>query len=69
VTPKEQRDYDQMYLALRRIAQYMTPAQIRRSSEKQYGLGFEECMEYSYENIQGEAKTGLKNVRKLKART
>jgi hypothetical protein len=66
MTPKEQRDYDQMYWALRRITKYTTPAQIRRSSQKQYGLGYEECLEYAYENVLGEAKTGLRRVQKPK---
>jgi hypothetical protein len=66
MTAKEQRDYEQMYCALRRIAKYDTPAQMMRSSRKQWGLDFAECVEYAYENIQGEAKSGLKGVRKPK---
>ena len=52
-----------MYEALKRITRYQTPSQLRRSSGKQWGLGYEEAMEYAYENIQQEAKDGLKGVR------
>ncbi len=58
------RDYAQMYEALRRILKYATPDQLRRSSQKDWGLEYEEALGYSYENIQGEARSGLKNVRK-----
>jgi hypothetical protein len=51
----EQRYYD----ALKRITEYQTPARMRRSSEKDWGLPFEEHLEYAYENIQQEAKTAI----------
>lgn len=54
--------------ALRRIATSMTPQQLRRQSELAYGLEYEEVLEMAYENIQGEAKTALKGVRKTKLR-
>jgi len=50
--------------ALRRIAAYMTPAQLRRQSERKYGLTFEESLEMAYENVIGEAKAALRGVRK-----
>lgn len=62
---KIERDYAQMYNALKRICAYQTPDQMRRGSSKQWGLDdAEECIGYAYENIQSEAKAGLKGVRK-----
>ncbi|MGA7885253.1 MAG: hypothetical protein WCA44_05875 [Acidobacteriaceae bacterium] len=66
MTEKEQRDYQQMYQALKRILTYQTPDQLRRSSCKKWGREYEEALEYSYENIQGEARSGLKGVRNIK---
>jgi hypothetical protein len=53
-----------MYNALKRIAKgYQTPDQLRRNCDKQYGLGFEESLEMAYENLQQEAKDGIKGIR------
>lgn len=49
--------------ALRRIAAYDSPDRLRRSSEKQWGLAFEEAMEMAYDNIQQEARNALRGVR------
>lgn len=66
---KFEQDYARMYVALQRIKRYQSPARLRRDSQKQYGLPYEEALEYAYENIQGEAKHGLSNVRKPKVET
>lgn len=56
-----------MYDALRRIASgYQTPDQLRRESEKRYGLDFEEALEMAYENIQSEAQIALRGLRRPK---
>lgn len=56
-----------MYDTLWRICkQYQTPSQLRRRSEKQYGLSCEEALEYAYENIQHEAKNALLGVKRPK---
>ena len=53
-----------MYNTLKRIAkEYQTPEQLRRNSEKQYGLGYEESIGMSYENIQAEAASAIKGLR------
>ncbi len=63
---KEQRMYD----ALKRIAHdYQTPAQLRRSCSRDYGLAAQEAIEMAYENIQGEAKSAIKGVRRPEAKT
>ena len=60
---KESDKFQRMYISLRRIAKgYLTPAQIRRDSAKGV-LEFEEYIEMAYENIQQEAKNGLRGVR------
>lgn len=62
---KMERDYAQMYGALKRIAAYQTPDQLRRRSKKDWGLDdADEAIGMAYENIQCEAKDGLKGVRK-----
>ena len=58
----EQRYYD----ALKRITQYDNPDKLRKNSEKDYGLEFEEAIEYSYENIQQEAKNAIFKKRRPK---
>ena len=60
VPTKEQRMYD----ALKRIARdYMSPSQIRRDSERS-GLGYEEYLEMSYENIQTLAADAIRGMRR-----
>lgn len=50
---------------LKRITKdYQTTAQLRRNSEKLYGLSYEEALEMAYENIQGEAAKAIHGKRK-----
>lgn len=58
----EQRYYD----TLKRIAAYQSPERLRRASEKHWGLPYEEALQYSYENIQQEAKNATKGKRRPK---
>ena len=59
----EQAYYD----ALKKIASdYQTSTQLRRNSERQYGLPFEEVIEMAYDNIQGIAKAAIKGKRRPK---
>ena len=55
-----------MYDALRRITAYMSPDQLRRRAEKEYGLPYEEALEMAYENIQSEARVAIKGMRRPK---
>lgn len=55
----EQRYFD----ALRRISQYETPNQARRTA-KGVGLNAEEYLEMAYENIREEAKRAIKGKRR-----
>lgn len=52
--------------ALKRIAAYQTPDQLRRGAEKQYGLSYEEALEYAYENVLSEARVATKGKRRPK---
>ena len=56
----EQRYYD----ALKQITNYMTPDQLRRNSEKMYGLPYEEALEYAYENAINVARQAVKGKRR-----
>lgn len=50
--------------SLQRIAKhYYTPDQLRKEAGSAYGISYEEALEMSYENIQEEARFGLKGVR------
>ena len=55
-----------MLHTLKRISKhYQNPDQIRRNSDKQYGLEYGEALEYSYENIQNEAAWSIKGIREI----
>jgi hypothetical protein len=58
----EQRYFD----ALKRITVYMTFEQLRRRSEKLYGLKYEEALEYAYENVIEEARRAIRGARRPK---
>jgi hypothetical protein len=52
-----------LYHALKRIAAYQTPDQLRRCAEKQYGLPADEAIEMAYENVLAEARAAIKGMR------
>jgi hypothetical protein len=60
---RESRE-ERFRLALERIRAYMTPAQLRRSSWRSYGLKYDEALEMAYENVLGEARAALRGVRR-----
>jgi hypothetical protein len=59
MTPRELK----LFVALKRIASYDRPEYLRRNSERDYGLPFEEALEYAYENIKQEAKDAIRGIR------
>lgn len=64
MTPKQKEQFNRMRETLKRIAKnYQTPDYLRRMSERQYGLDYEEALEMAYENIQSEAAAVIKGVR------
>ena len=66
MTPKQEKriaeDYSRMYVALRRIAAFMSPEQLQKRGEKQFGLPYPEVLEAAYDNMQGEAKIALRRL-------
>ena len=67
MTPKQKKQFNEMLYALRTISKkYMTPAQIERQCKNAFGLGYEESMAMSYDNIQATAKNAAKRVREIK---
>lgn len=63
ITPLELR----LYAALKRIASYQSPERMRRSSQKDWGVDYEECLEMAYENLQQEARSATKGLRVSRA--
>ena len=56
ITETQKQQFNLMLSTLRRISkEYQTSDKIRRDAQKEYGLDFEEAIEYAYDNIQGEA--------------
>lgn len=56
--------HEQQYFeTLKRIASFQTPEQLRRKSEKQYGLNYEEALEYAYENMREAAREAVRGRR------
>ena len=54
-----------LYDVLHKIAKgYMTPDELRRKCEKEYGLEYHEALEMAYENIQQEAAQAIKGMRR-----
>lgn len=66
VTQRQAEQFNRMLATLRKISkEYMTTEQLQKQSEKEYGLGFEECIEMVYENIQEDARLGCAGVRPI----
>lgn len=66
ITEKQKETFNKMLETLIRISKhYQTSDQIRRDSEKDYGLSFDEAIEYAYDNIQSDAKYACKGVRRI----
>lgn len=61
-TENELRYFD----ALKRITLYQSVERLRRSSQKDWGVGFEEALEYAYENVIQEAHNALRGKRRPK---
>ena len=67
MTKKQKQQFNEMLRALRTISTaYYTPDQLRRNSEKEYGLEYEEALEMAYENIQILAKEVSRGIRAIK---
>lgn len=60
ITEKQRQQFNYMFLILTRIKSYQTVEKLRRDSNKDWGIDFEEALEMAYENVLGEAKAGAK---------
>ncbi len=60
---KQIETFNKMRSALIEITKYQTPDKLRKDSENDWGLDFEEAIEMSYENIQETAKIAVESVR------
>lgn len=58
--------FNRMLDTLRLIARgYHTPDSLRKSSQRLYGLDYEEALEFAYDNIQSDAARCIKGVRRM----
>jgi hypothetical protein len=63
---KEIQNHNKMRNALIEISKYETVDKLRRDSEKEWGIDFDEALEMAYENMQNTAKYAVKNIRNIK---
>lgn len=66
ITLKQAEQFNRMLDTLKRIKSYQSTSQLRRDSEKEWVLDYEEALEMAYENIQGEASYSCKGIKPLK---
>lgn len=66
MTQKEKQQFNKMRRALKEIASYQSPDKLRRESQKDWGLDYEEALEMAYENVISTAKYASKGIRELK---
>lgn len=63
---KQKIQFNRMLFTLEKIAkEYEKPGKMRKNSEKEYGLDYEECLEMAYENIQSEAAFSIKGIKPI----
>jgi hypothetical protein len=48
-----------LFDALKRITKYMSPDELRRISERKYGLDGDEAIEMAYDNVLNDARTAM----------
>ncbi len=66
MTEKQANQFNTMLATLKKIAKdYMTPEQLRKNSERMYGLEFEEFIEMAYGNIQADAANAICKIRPI----
>lgn len=53
--------------ALKRITKYQRVEKLRRDSEKDWGLSFEEALQFAYDNVKSEAERAIHGKRRPKA--
>jgi hypothetical protein len=68
MTKTQETQFIRMFTYLREITKYQTPDQLRRGSRKEYGLEYEEALEFAYENVINTAKQAIKGIKMPKVR-
>ena len=64
MTPKQIEQFNRMRYVLKKIAtEYESVARLRRNSEKEWGLYFDEAIEYAYDNIQRDARNAVRGIK------
>ena len=58
----EQRYFD----ALKQITKYESVERLRKHSERNWGLAYEEALEMAYENVINEARSAIRGKRRPK---
>lgn len=53
-----------LYDALKEISRYAPPENLRRNSERAYGVGGDEAIEMAYENVIATAKHAIRGMRR-----
>lgn len=66
ITERQKQQFNKMLDTLRRIKYYQSTSQLRRDSEKDWGLEYTDALEMAYENIQQEASISCKGIKPLK---
>lgn len=66
MTKKQIENYNLMREALLEIKAYDSTEKLRKDSERDWGLEFEEVLEMAYDNIQATAAFAVKGVRAIK---
>jgi hypothetical protein len=66
MTATEQKRFERLATAIRRIASYQTVGQLQRSCEREYGLSYAETLEMAYDNIREEARAVVHLVKPRK---
>ena len=70
ITEKQREQFNKMIVALKTIGnEYKTPTQLRRNSQNDWGLDFDEAIEMAYENMQVTAKSACKGVKYITGHT
>ena len=63
ITEEQKEQFNEMLKVLRHIDKgYMTTEELRKDSESEYGLDYEEALEMAYENILTDLRFAIKDV-------
>lgn len=66
MTKLQEEQFNRMLAALRQIARFQAPEELRRLSWKSYGLDYAEALEMAYENVRWTAKQATYRVHEIK---